>query len=135
MATALDDFFPLLPARYLRVGEAWADSLGLTIKRLPDSASSGDALQRFELRRQEKSRTAASARDTLELDQESNEVAQFVWHPRRGLLGSQRSIVVETTVPPSRSVRQAVRSKVEQRVTLTRMSEGPPQTLCGSPAR
>jgi hypothetical protein len=135
MATALDDFFPRIPSRSLRVGEVWSDSFGLTIKRLPDSVSSGVALLRFDLRKQDKSRTGVSARDTLELKQESNEVGQFVWHPQRGLLRSQRSIVVETTVPPSRSVRQAVRSKVEQRLTLIRTSDGRRQTLCGSPAR
>jgi hypothetical protein len=135
MATALDDFFPRVPPRSLRVGEVWADSLGLTIKRLPDSVSSGVTLQRFDLRRREKSQSAASVRDTMELEQESTEVGQFVWHPQRGLLRRQRSIVVETTVPPSRSVRQAVRSKVEQRLTLVRTSRNERQTLCGSPAR
>src|SRR5687768_719747 len=30
MATALDDFFPRVPPRSLKVGEVWADSLGLT---------------------------------------------------------------------------------------------------------
>jgi hypothetical protein len=109
--------------------------LGLTIKRLPDSLSSGVALQRFDMRKRVKSQSAASARDTMELEQESNEVGQFVWHPQRGLLRRQRSIVVETTVPPSRSVRQAVRSKVEQRITLVRTSVSGRQTLCGSPAR
>jgi hypothetical protein len=136
MATALDDFFPRLPPRTLGVGELWTDSLGLTIKRLSDSVAAGVALNRFEVRKRENSTAAASTRDTvpLELKQESNEVGQYVWHPQRGLLRSQRSIVVETTVPPSRSVRQAVRSKVEQRLTLIRTSGGR-QTLCGSPAR
>jgi hypothetical protein len=137
MATALDDFFPRLPPRTLGVGELWTDSLGLTIKRLSDSVAAGVALNRFELRKRENSTAAASTRDTvpLELKQESDEVGQFVWHPQRGLLRRQRSIVVETTVPPSRSVRQAVRSKVEQRLTLVRTSHGGRQTLCGSPAR
>jgi hypothetical protein len=135
MATALDDFFPRLPSFSLRVGQVWDDSLGLTIKRLPDSVSSGVALQRFDLRRREKAQTATAVRDTMQLEQESNEVGQFVWHPQRGLLRRQRSIVVETTVPPSRSVRQAVRSRVEQRITLVRTSDGVRQAVCGSPAR
>src|SRR5215212_7120894 len=37
MATALDDFFPRVPPVRLRVGQVWHDSLGLAIKRLPDS--------------------------------------------------------------------------------------------------
>ena len=135
MATALDDFFPHLPPRGLRVGQVWADSLGLTIKRLPDSVSSGVALQRFDLQKRETSQSVASTRDTMKLDQESNEVGQFVWHPQRGLVRRQRRIVVETTVPPSRSVRQAVRSKVEQLVVLVRTADRGRQTLCGSPSR
>ena len=136
MATALDDFFPQLPPRGLRVGEVWADSSGLSIKRLPDSVSSGMALQQFDLRKREKSQTAASVRDTMELEQESTEIGQFVWHPQQGLLRRQRSIVVETTVPPGPSVRQAVRSKVEQRITLIRVAlAAGRQTLCGSPAK
>jgi hypothetical protein len=134
MAAALDDFFPRVPARSLGVGEVWVDSPGFTIKRLPDSVSSGVALQRFDLRKREKSQSAASAQDTMELDQESSEAGQFVWHPQRGLLRHQRTIVVETTVPPGRSVRQAVRSKVEQRITLIRGSDTR-QILCGSPAK
>ncbi len=135
MATALDDFFPRLPPRSLRVGDVWADSLGLTIKRLPDSISSGVALQRFHLQRRQTSQSVASTRDTMELDQKSNEAGEFVWHSQRGLLRGQRRIVVETTVPPSRSVRQAVRSKVEQWVVLVRTADGGRQILCGSPSR
>lgn len=125
MATALDDFFPRLPPRSLRVGGVWTDSMGLTIERLSDSVAARVALQRFDLRKREKSQTAASARDTMELEQESNEVGRFVWHPQRGLLRRERSIVVETTVPPSRNVRQAVRSKVEQRLTVIKTSDAP----------
>jgi hypothetical protein len=125
MATALDDMLPRLAPRALKVGELWTDSLGLTIRRMPDSVSSGVPLLRFELRRRAESREARSARDSapLELEQKSVEVGQFVWHPGRGLLARQRTVVVETTVPPSRTVRQAVRSKVEQRLTLMRTSD------------
>jgi hypothetical protein len=124
MATALDDYFPQVAPRSLGIGQSWTDSAGLTIRRLPDSTSSGVSLYRFELRKQGKSQVAASANDTapLRLQQESDEAGQFVWNPQEGLLRRERSIVVETTVPPSRSVRQAVRSKVEQRLTLVRTS-------------
>jgi hypothetical protein len=128
MATALEDMLPRLAPRPLKVGEHWTDSLGLTIRRIPDSLGAARApLLRFELRRRAESRAAASAHDTvpLELQQKSDEVGQFVWHPRRGLLRSQRNVAVETTVPPSRTVRQAVRSQVEQRLTLTRTSDAP----------
>jgi len=122
MSGALDDFFPPLPARALRSGEEWTDSLGLTIRRLPDSAVSGVSLLRFSLKSRKESRAAPTPADTmpLKLRQKTQEEGEFVWHPTLGLLRRDRRIVVETTVPPSRSVRQAVRSKVEQRITLAR---------------
>ncbi|HET6777985.1 MAG TPA: hypothetical protein VFH26_03775 [Gemmatimonadales bacterium] len=127
MASALDDMFPRLAPRALHIGELWTDSLELTVRRLADSVSSGTPLLRFELRRRGESQAAASGHDSvpLEVQQKSDEVGQVVWHPGRGLLRSQRNVVVETTVPPSRTVRQAVRSKVEQRLTLTRTSDAP----------
>ena len=122
MSGALDDFFPPLPSRALKPGEEWTDSLGLTIRRLPDSALSGVPLLRFGLESRRESRAAPTPVDTLpiKLRQKTEERGEFVWHPLLGLLRRDRRIVVETTVPPSRSVRQAVRSKVEQRITLVR---------------
>jgi hypothetical protein len=122
MGGALDDFFPALPSRMLKPGEEWADSAGLTIRRLPDSALSGVPLFRFALESRSESRVAPTPADTLplKLRQETEERGEFVWHPLLGLIRRDRRIVVETTVPPSRTVRQAVRSKVEQRITLVR---------------
>lgn len=122
MSGALDDFFPPLPSRALEAGEAWTDSVGLIIRRLPDSALSGVPLLRFALESRKASRAAPTPADTLplKLRQKTRERGEFVWHPLLGLLRRDRSIVVETTVPPSRSVRQAVRSKVEQRISVVR---------------
>jgi len=126
MDNALDDFFPPLAPRALKEGETWTDSLGLTIRRLPDSALSGVPLYRFELKKKGQARTAETPADTapLQLQQKSDELGVFVWHPLLGLVRRERRIVVETTVPPSRSVPQAVRSKVEQRITLARYLGG-----------
>jgi hypothetical protein len=122
MGGALDDFFPPLPSRALKPGEEWTDSLGLTIRRLPDSALSGVPLLRFALETRKESRIALTPADTLplKLRQMTEERGEFVWHPLLGLIRRDRRIVVETTVPPSRKVRQAVRSKVEQRITVVR---------------
>jgi hypothetical protein len=122
MSGALDDFFPPVPSLTLKPGEAWTDSLGLTIRRLSDSALSGVPLFRFALESRKQSRVSTTAADTLplKLRQKSEERGEFVWHPVLGLIQRERRIVVEMTVPPSQSVRQAVRSKVEQRITLVR---------------
>jgi hypothetical protein len=129
MATALDDFFPPLPQRALAPGQSWNDSAGVTIRRLSDSALSGLLLYRFALEARWESRRAAVAGDTLplELRQLSQERGTFVWHPMLGLLRRDRRIVVETTVPPGRSVRQTVRSKIEQRITVLRELTVPPE--------
>lgn len=122
MSGALDDLFPRVPSRALKAGEEWTDSLGLTIRRLPDSALSGVPLLRFTLNSRREARAAPTPADTLplKLRQKSEEHGEFVWHPLLGLLRRNRRIVVETTVPPSRSVRQAVRSKLEQQITVVR---------------
>jgi hypothetical protein len=122
MGTALDDFFPPLPRGRLRPGQSWSDSLGVTIRRLPDSALSGVPLYRFALETRRRASSAEPQGDTLplRLRQTSQEQGTYVWHPILGLLRRDRVIVVETTVPPSRSVRQAVRSKIEQRIKVER---------------
>jgi len=122
MGSALDDFFPPLPPGMLRPGESWSDSLGVTIRRLPDSALSGVPLYRFALEARRRATSAGTEGDTLRLQlrQTSQEQGTYVWHPLLGVLRRDRLIVVETTVPPSRSVPQAVRSRIEQRITVER---------------
>jgi hypothetical protein len=127
MSTALDDFFPPVPPKPLQQGQVWTDSRGLTISRLPDSTASGTTLLRFQLDRQHAAESAPTPADTaaLKLQQKTDEHGRYVWNPSYGLVSRDRTIVVETTVPPSRSVRQAVRSRVEQHITLSRNSNDP----------
>jgi hypothetical protein len=122
MATVLDDFLPVLPPHPLQPGKVWSDSAGITIRRLQDSALSGLPLFRFELQVRRKSQRDRGADDTLpvELRQSSQERGSFVWHPTLGLLRRDRFLVVETTVPAGPAVRQAIRSRVEQRITVSR---------------
>jgi hypothetical protein len=132
MGNALDDFFPPLPRGKLAPGQSWSDSLGVTIRRLPDSALSGVPLYRFALETRRRASSAEPQGDTvpLRLRQTSQEQGTYVWHPLLGLLRRDRFIVVETTVPPSRSVRQAVRSKIEQRITVERDRRPPRLSDC-----
>lgn len=135
MGSALDDFFPPLPPGTLRPGQSWSDSLGMTIRRLPDSALSGVPLYRFALESKRSANSAEPQGDTLplRLRQTSQEQGTYVWHPLRGLLRRERRIVVETSVPPSRSVPQAVRSKIEQRITVERdLNVAPHPGSCGA---
>jgi hypothetical protein len=134
MGTALDDFFPPLPPGRLKPGQSWSDSLGLTIRRLPDSALSGVLLYRFALDSQGKTTSAEAHGDTvpLEVRQNSQEHGSFVWHPTLGLVRRERRIVVETTVPPGKSVRQAVRLKVQQQILVERDLNPVRSRACGS---
>jgi hypothetical protein len=128
MGTALDDFFPPLPPGPLRPGQAWRDSPSVTLRRMADSGLSGVPLYRFQITAGREIRSAPVAGDTgrIALRQRSQEHGTFVWHPSRGLLRWDRRIVVETTVAPGRSVRETVRSKIEQRITLLRDLSVPP---------
>jgi hypothetical protein len=125
MGTALDDFFPPLPPRPLRPGQAWSDSSGVTLRRMADSGMSGVPLYRFELDARRKRRSAPLPGDTvpLRLHQVSQEHGTFVWHPSLGLLRRDRRIVVETDVPAGQAVRESVHSKIEQRITVLRALE------------
>jgi hypothetical protein len=129
MGTALDDFFPPLPTTSLRPGQAWTDSAGVTLRRLADSGMSGVPLYRFELEIERDTSSTPAPRDTtsLRLRQVSREQGSFVWHPSLGLLRRDRRIVVETSVPAGHTVRQAVRSRIEQRITVLRDLTVPPE--------
>jgi hypothetical protein len=109
----------------------------VTIRRLPDSGLSGVPLFRFALEARRRASSAKTPADTLplQLRQTSQEDGMYVWHPLLGLLRRERRIVVETTVPPGRSVRQAVRSKIEQHITVQRDLNILPQegARCGTP--
>ncbi|HEV8454896.1 MAG TPA: hypothetical protein VGQ24_08395 [Gemmatimonadales bacterium] len=129
MATALDDFFPPLPPRLLRPEQAWSDASGVMIRRMADSGMSGTPLYRFELEVRREARSNPMPNDTasLRLRQLSREHGTFVWHPLLGLLRRDRRIVVETSVPAGRAIRQPVRSRVEQRITVLRDLTIPPE--------
>jgi hypothetical protein len=122
MAKALEDFFPQLPPAPLHPGQVWADTSGLRIQRLADSALSGVPLYRYALEVTRKTRSVPVKYDTvpLTLEQISRERGTFVWHPTLGLLRRERTIVVETSVPASRSVPEPVRARVEQRIRVHR---------------
>jgi hypothetical protein len=128
MADALNDFFPPLPAAPVRPGESWKDTTGVTLRRQADSGMAGIPLYRFELEARHEARSAPIPGDSarLPLRQVSVEQGTFVWHPLLGLLRRERHIVVETSIPSSRRVRQPVRAKIEQRVTLVRDLTVPP---------
>jgi hypothetical protein len=136
MATALNDFFPPLPPRPLKRGESWNSSAGVTIQRMPDSALSGVPLYRFRLQQKQETRTGGDASDSLQVPthQVLEEDGAYTWHPLLGMIERERRIVIETTVPASRSVPQAIRSKIRQHVRVVRDLTTRPDSAGSCPA-
>jgi hypothetical protein len=56
------------------------------------------------------------------------EEGEFVWDPREGLVHRDREIRVETSIPAAGRVRRPVRSRLAQRITLSRLPASPDST-------
>jgi hypothetical protein len=121
---ALEDLLPPLPSAPLEVGQRWEDSTGVELRRLPDSMAAGAVVHRLHLRARAESQVAAVRGDTLSIPahQVTIEEGQLDWEPRVGLVRRVRHIVVESTIPAGGPVPQAVRSRLEQDVRLSRIT-------------
>jgi hypothetical protein len=122
LSTAAQDLLPPLPPRALAAGESWTDSI-LTITRLPDTAVAGRPLTHFRLQSRAESRATVPRGDTVPIPVRQTVVEQgdIYWSSGSGLVRRFRDITIEATVPSGGRVRQPVRSRVEQRVELTRL--------------
>jgi hypothetical protein len=128
MANALNDFFPPLPTGAVQPGQTWTDSSGVKLQRLADSGMSGVPLYRFQLERRQTASSVQLPGDStrLPLRQVTQEQGTFVWHPVIGLLRRDRRIVVDTSVPAGRRVRQPVQSRIQQHIMVVRDLSFPP---------
>jgi hypothetical protein len=117
------DLLPPLPPRSLRRGESWKGT-GLELSRLPDTVVAGRTLLHFRLAGRNESAEAIPRGDTVPIPVRQTTVEQgdVYWSATSGLVRRTRDIVVEATVPAGGRVRQAVRSRVVQRVELTRLA-------------
>jgi hypothetical protein len=123
---AMDDLLPPLPPVALAVGERWTGRSGLELRRLPDSTAGRRVIRRLELRMRTESHRADVRGDTTALParQVTAEDGQVDWSPAAGFLRRARHIVVETSVPAGGPLKQPLRSRLEQDVTLERVGEG-----------
>jgi hypothetical protein len=89
---------------------------------MADSGMSGVPLYRFEVDIRKKLNTTTGPADSIRVrvNQVSREKGTFVWHPTLGMIRRDRRITVETSIPAGPSVRQPVRSRIEQRITVLR---------------
>jgi hypothetical protein len=123
LSRSLDDLLPPLPPVPLAPGERWSDSTGTEISRLPDSTAAGRRLLRFEVSGRRRENGGAMRGDTvsLDLDQLTTERGRVVWDSDAGLVRRERHLTIETEIRPGGPVRQALRSLVQQTITLYRL--------------
>ncbi|HEY7614651.1 MAG TPA: hypothetical protein VH764_16760, partial [Gemmatimonadales bacterium] len=122
LSSAARDLLPPLPPRGLAPGESWSDS-ALAISRLPDTVVAGHPLVHFHLKSRTESDTTVPRGDTVPIAvrQTIEEEGDIYWSPGSGLVRRLRDLTIEATVPTGGRVRRPVRSRVEQRIELTRL--------------
>ena len=126
---ALDDLFPRLPTRVLRVGESWREPPALEIRRVADSAdAAGRPLLRLHLTDHREGTEQDG--DSLPVDQRqvTDETTEISWSRVRGLMDVERHVLVVSVLPPGRVLGRTVRTTLEQRQRLVRDPDPPPHT-------
>ncbi len=120
------DLFPPLPLKPLGRGESWMGA-GLELARLRDTVVAGRPLLRFRLEARDETRESIPRGDTVPIPvrQTTLEVGDIFWSPTSGLVRRARDITVEATIPSGGRIRLPVRSRVVQRVQLTRLPSEP----------
>lgn len=121
LAEALLDFFPPLPAAALPPNASWTDSLGLTVRRLPDSATA--ARYRWTIR--SRSAPVLESDTTVRFRQQAEEEGQVVWPAQQGALSWVRDVTVETQVTQAGRGGGAYRGRVTQEIAVRRVRDHP----------
>jgi hypothetical protein len=115
-----------LPPTALERGASWRDST-LELSRLADTVVAGRRLLRFGLWSRAETREAVARGDTtpIPVRQTTVEQGEIFWSPGSGLVRRTRDITIEATIPSGGRIRQPVRSRVIQKVELTRLPSRP----------
>jgi hypothetical protein len=126
LSGAARDLLPPLPPRLLGRGESWTNA-GLELSRLPDTVVTGRPLFHFRLEAQGQAREVVPRGDTVRIPvrQTTIEQGDIFWSPTTGLVRRTRDITTEATIPSGGRIRQPVRSRLIQRVELTRLPSQP----------
>ena len=122
LSDAATDLFPLLPLSPLSVGVTLADSGRPAFTRLPDSVAQQGRIQRYRLSRSRRIASTRRMQDTMtvRVEEEETENGVWTWDPAAGLLGWNRRVVVDLTIPAQGTLRRAVRTRVDQQISLVR---------------
>lgn len=122
LSDAASDLFPLLPLSPISVGVTLADSGRPAITRLQDSVGQQGRVQRYRLTRSRKITGTRTIQDTLTVRvvEEETENGVWTWDPAAGLLGWNRRVVVDVTIPAQGPLPRAVHTRVDQQISLAR---------------
>jgi len=126
LAAAARDLLPPLPPVALGPGESWRDA-GIELTRLPDTVVAGRSLLHYRLDARAEASQAMPHGDTVPvpLRQTTAERGDIYWSPGAGFVRRTRDITVDAIIPSGGRIRQPVRSRVVQRVELTRLPSQP----------
>jgi hypothetical protein len=125
---------PFVPDEVAEVADLSGAALDLLpplreLSRLTDTAIAGRPIRRFRLETRSDTSQAVPRGDTVPIPvrQSIVETGDIYWSLSSGLVRRTRDITIEATIPSGGRIRQPVRSRVVQRVELTRL---PPQRSC-----
>ncbi|MEO8032091.1 MAG: hypothetical protein ABJC74_07950 [Gemmatimonadota bacterium] len=126
LGSAFDDVLPPLPRTVLRPGQVALLDGGWRIERRADSTAAGQTVRRYFLSGDRRRTAVGAALDSLPVEAATTEkeTGSMVWSPRFGPLLWQRQITLTATLPAKGSIKRAVRTSIEQTVTLERMVAG-----------
>lgn len=123
LSDALADFFPPLPGSAMAPGTTWTDSLGLTMRRLADSAARSGAVARYRWTILSRSAPPLAADTGLRLRQEAEDEGQLAWLDEAGVLGWRRTVTVETQVSRGPRGPGTHRGRVRQEISVRRITD------------
>ena len=125
LAGFLEEFLPRLPGTGLDVGRTWADSIGLSIRRLPDLRGRTPAVRRLQWTSNRRQADTTEVTDSLAVtvDQMIRETGELTWSDRLGPLSWTRRLEITARIPPRGGVRRPMTSSLSQDVNVARRLE------------
>jgi hypothetical protein len=126
LSGALTSLLPQLPPQALAPGTGWRDDLGTVITRLGDITLGGRRVERYRLSRKSVRPVEQMLPDSSVVTASRNESEEgtFYWATELGLVRWERDLTDELLVEKGGVVKQPFRTRIEQKVTVERVSGG-----------
>lgn len=126
LSTALVSLLPPLPPDPLTPGRGWRDDFGTVISRMPDGTIAGRRVERYRLIRRSSRPETHQLPDSSEVraTRTESETGIFSWSAEVGLVLWERDLTDELQVEKGGVVKHPFRTRIEQRVTVTRLGGG-----------